>query len=1147
MSEVKNHPKTVGRYEVRGELGGGGMGDVYRVWDPETRRELALKVLKFTYPRALHYFKREFRAVASLSHPNLVALYDLHLEDDKYFYTMELVEGCDFYVFVNGHNRVINEVARLYTPARLDRLRRGLVQLLRGLAYLHQKNCVHRDIKPSNILVDTQHRVRLVDFGIVKELIPGGEGQSLSQVFGTSTYFSPEQSLGSDVGPKADLYSVGVLLFELLSGRPPFVGASADVALKHRTTPPPALPQQSELGDVCLALLRKAPDDRPSAREALEMLRVDSGLRHRSEPDCIGRVQERRALHEALDAVGEGEGRVFVIEGDSGMGKTKLVDNFAHRARLMGATVFTGTCVQRDHVPMRGLDTLVERLAEAYRRETARILRRFDLGERAALIDAFGFLGELLPESEHGDDDGRSTPASGLHRWLNALAVKRRLVLVIEHLHLADDAVCDVLENLLSGGPPPQVMLIVTVRSDQIEQGGRLWDFLDFVYTRSQSRRIEVKPFTLTETRQYLTDHMRPPPVWLAEYIQDETGGNPLFVASMVDEIRNNLGAPPPTLNQTIERQFERLGKDARAVVTALAVNRESLTVATMQDATGLNGEALYEALRHLSAEDVADLMTSGEGRAFIVGAHEPLLMVVRKRVENPKDWHQRLALAHEKNRGPGESIRLHWMEAGLPDKTELYARQEAERARVDGDHPRAVEMIQLAIDTTKAPDSLSDLWANLVDSLARCGRHARAAAAIGELDRVDPGRAYSLRGRRCQFHLLAGQLADFEKHAVDLPSVAHVPLADALIEFLPSKAAKFVKNSQEAWARLVQIQLMAQSNTDGAYREAERLLAWCKDHVVDQGPEWAGQFALAEVAYLGAVGRSSEAVDRLWETLDQIAGSTADDTLLNARLRIALGRALIDDGHIGAARKEIGHLLRTARKRQLPSIRALASILQSRAVLAGGDELVANGFIEEAGRVLPSDPPSIPHARLVLVRAFQALVSGNPDEAERILDHAEQNPALTEFLNIRDLRRAKVLLRTRLYITRAIDQWIDNGQIDLAAPQELLRKLASVRPYASPWSALVRALESVQSDRTQEAVDTIGRELDSKDHINGINRARLLAMRSLIRNRLGKGGRKDWVTAMDALRAVGADVPAEFSRLSSIWQKTESAVLQTD
>jgi len=317
----------------------------------------------------------------------------------------------------------------------------------------------------------------------------------------------------------------------------------------------------------------------------------------------------------------------------------------------------------------------------------------------------------------------------------------------------------------------------------------------------------------------------------------------------------------------------------------------------------------------------------------------------------------------------------------------------------------------------------------------------------------------------------------------------------------------------------------------------------WCTDHVVDQGPEWAGQFTLAEAAYLSAVGRASEAVDHLWATLDRISGSTADDTLLNARLRIALGRALIDDGHISAARKEVGHLLRSARRRQLPSIRALASILQSRAVLAGGDELVANGFIEEAGRVLPSDPLSIPHARLALVRAFQALVSGNHDQAEQILAQAENNEDLTPFLKIRDLRRMSTLLRARIFIATAIDQWLDDGYVAMGSPEELLRRISSVRPYASQWGALVRAIEAIQSERTQEAVDTIGRALQSDGTMSSITRARLLAMRSLIRNRLGKGGRKDWVTATDALRAVGADVPPEFRRVSTIWENAESAL----
>ncbi|MEE2755984.1 MAG: serine/threonine-protein kinase [Myxococcota bacterium] len=1140
MPSSPNRPTEIGRYKVLGELGGGGMGDVYRVEDPITRQELALKVLKFTYPRALHYFKREFRAVASLSHPNLVALYDLHFDKDQYFYTMELIEGCDLYVFVNGHNRVVTDVSMLYNPARLDRLRRVLVQLLRGLAFLHDHKRVHRDIKPSNILVDNKHRVRLVDFGIVKELMPAGEGQSLSQVFGTSTYFSPEQSKGSDVGPKADLYSVGVLLFELLSGKPPFTGASADVALKHRTEKPPALPQTSELSELCYALLRKDPADRPTAREALAMIRVDDTVKANSF-EFIGRVHERRVLHETLTDVADGAGRVVIVEGQSGFGKTALLERFATSARLLGATVFSGTCVQRDHVPMRGIDTLVERLAEAYRRETAQIMRRFDLGERAALIDAFGFLGELLPEEEHGVDDGRSTPASGLHRWLSALASKNRvLLLVIEHLHLADESVCDVLENLLSGGSPPPVMLVFTVQTERLEHGGRLHDFLEFVYTRKQSRRIELSPFSQTETRHYLAVHMQPPPLWLAEYIQRETAGNPLLVSAMIDALKDDLDAEPPSLEQTIARQLDRLGDNAKAVVTALAVNGEPLTVATMQDATGLDAKTLYEALRSLSAEDVADLMTTGDEQAFIVGAHEPMMAVVRKQTEHIEQWHEKLALAHQKNRGPARSIRMHWRAIGLDSETENYARAEAKRARVDGKHPRAVEMIQLAIATTTETENLSDLWGDLVDSLARCGQHAQAAAAIGSLEEIDGDRAYSLRGRRCQFHLLAGQLAEYEIHAVDLPTGAHVPLASSLVDFLPDKARELTKGNREAWSQLVVVQLLAQSNTDGDYREAERILTWCAENISDEGPEWAGHFVLAEAAYLRAIGHANDAVDRLQAVLDEIKDKASLDTLLLARLRLSFGCALLDSGHIGTARREMGHLLRQARKQKLPSIRALASILQGRAVLSGGDERVANSFIEEAGKALPATPPSIPHARLSLVRIQQRLLMHDWQSAADMLHDVSVNEQLFAFADIRELRKERSTLALQAYLGQFLTDWTKTGAFNLVPGDGLLRLIASVRPRAIQGLTILSATTALVEDRSQDALDDLSSALNSGEIENGLVRARLLGLRSIIRYHLGRGGRKDWYTAIDILRGIDAAVPPELHTIENLWAERE-------
>ena len=411
-----------------------------------------------------------------------------------------------------------------------------------------------------------------------------------------------------------------------------------------------------------MALLKKDPSQRPSARDALEMLQAETDF-HSPITEFIGRVPARRQLHSALSEVQSGQGRLVLIEGESGMGKTALVESFTREARLFGASFFTGTCVQRDHVPMRGLDTIVERMAEAYRRETARIMRRLSVGERAALIDGFEFLGELLPPEEHGDFDGRSSSASGLSQTLSGLAQERLMVLVLEHLHLADESVCDVLENLQSGGDPPRVLLVVTVRSDAVDPHGRISEFLEFAYAQPHTRRIALDSFTVKETRQYIREHLDPAPIWAAEYVQDQTAGIPLLVSTMVDAIKNAPLDTVPTLEQTVERRLNRLDESAQTAIKALAVNEDALKVVTLQEACALDMDSIYAAVRQLTARNLAELATRGDGQTIVVGSHARLLTIIRDGLDQDErtEWHRALAYAHEATRGSGAVIARHW------------------------------------------------------------------------------------------------------------------------------------------------------------------------------------------------------------------------------------------------------------------------------------------------------------------------------------------------------------------------------------------------------------------------------------------------------------------------------------------------------
>ena len=215
-----------GRFEVRGTLGTGGAGVVYRAFDKQLIREIALKLLKTASGRDLYRFKREFRALADIVHPNLVTLHELFASDSEWYFSMELVEGMSFIDWVRpgrvtGPTRTRQDI--LATPVNEVRLRGALVQLIDALIALHKAGKLHRDLKPSNVLVTAQGRLALLDFGLVSNL---AESNPERLAVGTPVYMSPEQASDQTLTEASDWYSVGAMLYEALTGRRPFEGES---------------------------------------------------------------------------------------------------------------------------------------------------------------------------------------------------------------------------------------------------------------------------------------------------------------------------------------------------------------------------------------------------------------------------------------------------------------------------------------------------------------------------------------------------------------------------------------------------------------------------------------------------------------------------------------------------------------------------------------------------------------------------------------------------------------------------------------------------------------------------------------------------------------------------------------------------------
>jgi hypothetical protein len=784
---------------VRSRLGHGGFGTVYEAHDRERNASVALKLLHAVQPGALYRFKREFRTLADLIHPNLIALDELFNDGDRWFFTMELIRGQPIVEFVrDGPPRPasilpdadLSDMAtespqsREVTPAEGGtaaerRLRHAFGQLADALIAIHQAGIAHRDVKPSNVLVTADGRTVLLDFGIATQLSP--DDISAATVVGTPVYMAPEQAFGHMVSPASDWYSVGVMLYEALTGDLPFTGTALEMfAAKQRG--PTELPRNVHapvLMKLAIALLHQDPAARPTAFEIVQHLKQEgaapssvSTAAIADVPALIGRDAHLRALTSAFDAAVDGHPMVVFMPGTSGIGKSALLRRFIAdiRERAEMPTVIPSRCHERESVPYKAVDGLVDGItrylqrlpelaaARQLPRDIPLLARLFPVLWRVTEVERAQLRVVVPPDPV----ELRRRAATALRELLARMSDRRPLVLVIDDLQWGDLDSASLLLEVLRLPEPPPILLVMAYRSEDSEAPlvRALRSALLSEAGEREVRTLHVEGLTPEQAsrlaRRELAEWPHLPPERSSE-IARESGGNPFFVHELV---RHTLSVGGPVrLDSVIRERVEALPTDAQHLLLAIAYSAEPISAAVAAKAAVLN-EGVADAVRALRAARLVRVHASAE-QQMLEPYHDRVREAMTERESSvARLWHARLATAWDASGlARPDTLVAHYHGAGNVAMTVACATRAAEAAEQALAFRRAADYYRLLVETDE-PAVRTRWQARLGDALANAGRGREAAAAyLDALRGVQPGETIELERRAAEQLIRAGYL----------------------------------------------------------------------------------------------------------------------------------------------------------------------------------------------------------------------------------------------------------------------------------------------------------------------------------------------------------------------------------------------------
>ncbi len=772
----------IDRYEILSEIGRGGMGVVYRARDTKHQQTLALKTMLRVDPGSLSRFKKEFRARAGIHHPNLVRLHELVVAEQFSYFTMEFVEGRDFLRALRGDLAA----GKPFPNERLDKLDQGLRQICGGLIELHASGKVHRDIKSNNILLTDTGRVVIVDFGLAIELEYEGAYQTIDgHVIGTPSYMSPEQAEGAAVTPATDWYSVGVLLYAVLTGHLPFEGSPAEVIRRKRTEDPLPIDRRVDgvspkFSHICMQLLARDPDRRADGQWVLKELGAPMRpMRSRqSDQPFVGRDSELKTLSAAFGQLHQRVHHSYFVQGLSGSGKSKLVARFIEQVRSHSdVLVLKSRCYGQESIPFKAIDELIEGLSRYLQELTFEQVDAWLPRDIGALAQVFPTLRQvdairhspLRSEIQFDRHTLRKKAFLALREMLARIGDRRRLLLVIDDLQWSDDDSLLLLNHLLRGPDPPNLLFVGVFRDEEFRETV----FNTITKSVPSCHRMQLNPLSRRECEELFGLMV---PRWsdqqgyaeLRSKVAAESMGSPLFLHELVlaiterDESLARSG--DVTLDGIMWGRIERLPEDPRQLLEALAVAGQPMSPGDLAGIANVSALSVTESIELLRSQSLAR-ECGGDEEVLLDTFHDRVREVILARLtENQRCAFHRDIVEYCQSHSEPDAYFLavhHRFAGNFKESAHYYALSADDAAEKLAFH-QAAELYHEAIELRAAESEQDDtqLRIKFAEALSNSGQCLQAAEVYLEVaDGCDGPTSVEMRRRAFAQFQFMGQI----------------------------------------------------------------------------------------------------------------------------------------------------------------------------------------------------------------------------------------------------------------------------------------------------------------------------------------------------------------------------------------------------